>query len=134
MTTYTPNEASRLLDVPGSTLRRWAKRFSHRLSEGAQRRKRIYDEQDLDTFAAIRDLAAKNFTLDQIDARLGELVHQPGNREQRSLTLPGVLREINGLHGEIDDLRQSHADMRRRLDELERESKRSLLDRLLGRK
>lgn len=122
MTEYSPRDASRLLDVPASTIRRWAKRFSHRLSSGAQRRKRTYDQNDLDTFARIRDLSAQNYTLDEIDGMLGDIVHQTSSDQQRAITLPGVLREINGMSGRIEDHDRELRSLRQRLERLEKES------------
>lgn len=120
MSIYSPRDAQRLLDVPDSTLRRWSRRFSHRLSEGAQRRKRTYNDSDLETFARIKALTAQNYTLDTVDGMLGEIIHQPGG-DQRSLALPGVLREINGIHGTLSDHDQQLAAMRARMDQIERE-------------
>lgn len=131
MTEYTPREASRLLDVPASTIRRWAKRFSHRLSSGAQRRKRIYDQNDLDTFARIRDLSAQNHTLDEIDGMLGDIVYQT-NDHQRSLSLPGVLREINGITGRVDEHDQELKQLRQRLQKIEEDMDKPWWKRLFG--
>jgi len=73
--TYTPGYVSDFLNVPGSTLRRWAVRFEKYLSPQPPEagRHRVYSAQDLETFRTIRDLTAKGQGLKTIETILQTL-------------------------------------------------------------
>ena len=70
--TYTPGYVSDFLNVPGSTLRRWAVRFEKYLSPQPPEagRHRVYSAQDLETFRTIRDLTSKGQSLKTIENTL----------------------------------------------------------------
>ena len=72
---YTPGYVSDFLNVPGSTLRRWAVRFEKYLSLQPPEagRHRVYSAQDLETFRTIRDLTAKGQGLKTIETVLQTL-------------------------------------------------------------
>jgi len=72
---YTPGYISDFLNVPGSTLRRWAVRFEKYLSPQPPEagRHRVYSSQDLETFRTIRDLTAKGQGLKTIETVLQTL-------------------------------------------------------------
>jgi len=72
---YTPGYISDFLNVPGSTLRRWAVRFEKYLSPQPPEagRHRVYTNQDLETFRTIRDLTAKGQGLKTIETVLQTL-------------------------------------------------------------
>jgi len=72
---YTPGYISDFLNVPGSTLRRWAVRFEKYLSPQPPEagRHRVYSAQDLETFRTIRDLTAKGQGLKTIETVLQTL-------------------------------------------------------------
>ena len=69
---YTPGYISEFLNVPGSTLRRWAVRFEKYLSPQPPEagRHRVYSAQDLETFRTIRDLTSKGQSLKTIENTL----------------------------------------------------------------
>lgn len=70
--TYTPGYVSDFLNVPGSTLRRWAVRFEKYLNPQPPEagRHRVYSAQDLETFRTIRDLTSKGQSLKTIENTL----------------------------------------------------------------
>lgn len=65
---YSPGEICENLNVPASTLRRWADRFQNIISPqpGEAGRHRQYTAADFETFRQIRDLAAKGHSLRSI--------------------------------------------------------------------
>jgi DNA-binding transcriptional MerR regulator len=67
---YTPAQVQEMLDIPGSTLRYYAKRFEDQLTPRGGRKHRLYTDQDVTILSHIRDLAAANIPLDVIAGRL----------------------------------------------------------------
>ena len=65
----TPKQVSETLNVPGSTIRRWALRFENVLSKQVGK-KRVYTLQDVDTFRKIRDYSKQGKSLDNIADKL----------------------------------------------------------------
>lgn len=96
----TPTEVSDNLNIPLSTLRRWAVRFEKLLSiqPGEAGRHRVYTPGDLETFRQIRDLASKGNSLRAIENIL--TVIAPGQAapppEADPETDPGVKQAASG--------------------------------------
>ena len=73
---YSPSKAAEKLDVSPSTVRRWASVFGPHLSayaapEAGQRR--AFTEDDIATFARVKDLLAAGLSEDQVSAQLAAL-------------------------------------------------------------
>ena len=94
----TPKQVSETLNVPGSTIRRWALRFEAVLSKQVGK-KRVYTLQDVDTFRKIRDYSKQGRNLDAIEAEL--MLFMPRVKKADAVGLavhPEVLRIINELN------------------------------------
>ena len=94
----TPKQVSETLNVPGSTIRRWALRFENVLSKQVGK-KRVYTLQDVDTFRKIRDYSKQGRNLDAIEAEL--MLFMPRVKKADAVGLavhPEVLRIINELN------------------------------------
>ena len=94
----TPKQVSETLNVPGSTIRRWALRFEAVLSKQVGK-KRVYTLQDVDTFRKIRDYSKQGRNLDAIEAELMLVMPRVKKADAVGLTVhPEVLRVINELN------------------------------------
>ena len=94
----TPKQVSETLNVPGSTIRRWALRFENVLSKQVGK-KRVYTLQDVDTFRKIRDYSKQGRNLDAIEAELMLVMPRVKKSDAVGLTVhPEVLRVINELN------------------------------------
>ena len=80
----TPKQVSETLNVPGSTIRRWALRFEAVLSKQVGK-KRVYTLQDVDTFRKIRDYSKQGKSLDNIADKL-KIVSSKVDQEQKPET------------------------------------------------
>lgn len=112
----TPKQVSETLNVPSSTIRRWAVRFKDVLSK-QEGKKRIYTLEDVDTFRRIRDFSKQGRNLDAIEAELMIFKPKVEPAEEKGLMIhPEVLKvmqEINSqnialqlqvdqLHAQVD--------------------------------
>ena len=94
----TPKQVSETLNVPSSTIRRWALRFEAVLSKQVGK-KRVYTLQDVDTFRKIRDYSKQGRNLDAIEAELMLVMPRVKKSDAVGLTVhPEVLRVINELN------------------------------------
>jgi DNA-binding transcriptional MerR regulator len=94
----TPKQVSETLNVPGSTIRRWALRFEAVLSKQVGK-KRVYTLQDVDTFRKIRDYSKQGRNLDAIEAELMLVMPRVKKADAVGLTVhPEVLRVISELN------------------------------------
>ena len=80
----TPKQVSESLNVPSSTIRRWAARFEDVLSK-QDSKKRMYTMEDLDTFRKIRDYSKQGKSLDNIADKL-KIVSSKVDQEQKPET------------------------------------------------
>ena len=80
----TPKQVSESLNVPSSTIRRWAVRFEDVLSK-QDSKKRMYTMEDLDTFRKIRDYSKQGKSLDNIADKL-KIVASKVDQEQKPET------------------------------------------------
>ena len=97
----TPKQVSESLNVPSSTIRRWAVRFEDVLSK-QESKKRMYTMEDLDTFRKIRDYSKQGKSLDNIADKL-KIVSSKVNQEQKPET--GLI-----LHPELVSFMQNIAE------------------------
>src|SRR3990172_3813398 len=116
---FTPGQVSEMLDIPASSLRRYATIFAQFLDQGARRRKRLYTDQDILTLRRVRDFAAHGLTTGQIAQRLEVVeVDQPNNA---LALLPNVLREFEILHSMQSDQDQRIEQLRSEIEQLREE-------------
>ena len=97
----TPKQVSESLNVPSSTIRRWAVRFEDVLSK-QESKKRMYTMEDLDTFRKIRDYSKQGKSLDNIADKL-KIVSSKVDQEQKPET--GLI-----LHPELVSFMQNIAE------------------------
>jgi len=97
----TPKQVSESLNVPSSTIRRWAVRFEDVLSK-QDSKKRMYTMEDLDTFRKIRDYSKQGKSLDNIADKL-KIVASKVDQEQKPET--GLI-----LHPELVSFMQNIAE------------------------
>lgn len=97
----TPKQVSESLNVPSSTIRRWAVRFEDVLSK-QDSKKRMYTMEDLDTFRKIRDYSKQGKSLDNIADKL-KIVSSKVDQEQKPET--GLI-----LHPELVSFMQNIAE------------------------
>ena len=108
----TPKQVSETLNVPSSTIRRWALRFEDVLSKQVGK-KRVYTLQDVDTFRKIRDYSKQGRNLDAIEAELMLFMPRVKKADAVGLTVhPEVLRVIN-------ELNEQNVAMQLQLDKLQ---------------
>lgn len=96
---YTPNQVSEMLNIPASTVRRYASIYIDYLSfKHLPGRKREYTDQDISTMARIRDLSNDGLNLKQIKERLSIVDHQEENQISKSLELiPSIAKQLQAF-------------------------------------
>ena len=95
----TPKQVSESLNVPSSTIRRWAVRFEDVLSK-QDSKKRMYTMEDLDTFRKIRDYSKQGKSLDNIADKLKIVpakVEAEQNTETGLIVHPEVAKVLNRI-------------------------------------
>ena len=92
----TPGQVSETLNIPGSTIRRWAVRFEAVLSKQVGKR-RVYTLQDVEIFRKVRDYSKQGRNLDAIEAELKLAMPKVNKADDKSLATvhPEVLRVLN---------------------------------------
>ena len=96
----TPKQVSETLNVPSSTIRRWAVRFKDVLSK-QEGKKRIYTLEDVDTFRRIRDFSKQGRNLDAIEAELMIFKPKVEPAEEKGLMIhPEVLKVMQELNSQ----------------------------------
>ena len=96
----TPKQVSETLNVPGSTIRRWALRFEDVLSK-QEGKKRIYTLEDVDTFRRIRDFSKQGRNLDAIEAELMIFKPKVEPAEEKGLMIhPEVLKVMQEINSQ----------------------------------
>ena len=84
-----------MLEIPPSTLRRYAAMFAHKLSDQKGRIHRLYSETDVLTFQQVKRLTNQNIPLEKIADRL-EVIEEATKEDQRETLalIPGIASEI----------------------------------------
>ena len=96
----TPKQVSETLNVPSSTIRRWAVRFKDVLSK-QEGKKRIYTLEDVDTFRRIRDFSKQGRNLDAIEAELMIFKPKVEPAEEKGLMIhPEVLKVMQEINSQ----------------------------------
>lgn len=96
---YTPGQVSKMLNIPPSTLRYWAKIFKDYLSSQEGRRHRIYTEKDLLNFSRIKDDSNAGIALELIGPRLKLEQNPPAKTIESALALvPSIAAEIESAN------------------------------------
>lgn len=115
---YTPGQVSEMLKIPGSTIRLYAKLFVDYLSPQTGRKQRLYTEQDILTFARIKDLRSHHTPLDAI----GPLLQvepgtaEPAKPEETALSL------VPSIAAEIESAKSAARSALAKLDQVQQES------------
>lgn len=127
---YKPNEASKLLNIPESTLRRLALQFKDYLSPQTGR-KRHYTQRDLSILQQARDMLESGLTVKLVSARLEKITElmpdeQPTEQEPEPDNASPVLNQLavldkqySSLLSELERLRDERQVDRERLARLE---------------
>lgn len=96
----TPKQVSETLNVPSSTIRRWAVHFKDVLSK-QEGKKRIYTLEDVDTFRRIRDFSKQGRNLDAIEAELMIFKPKVEPAEEKGLMIhPEVLKVMQEINSQ----------------------------------
>lgn len=133
---FTPQQASEMLEIPASTLRRYAQHFKAQLSENAtKQRGRRYTEQDIALLAQARELINSGKTPEQaaqLLAVIGEEQPPPSTALAMIPSISQALSEaldtsralrsqVNELSERLNTSEQLLAEMAQRLSALESE-------------
>lgn len=119
----TPAQISESLNVPPSTIRRWASIFEHHLSP-RKGKKRKYTSSDLDVFRRIKEFSNSGYSLDKIDGMLA-VVEKPKDKTTALLSLADFTQSLELAHNQIAQLSQALLDQQNKLiDKLEEQSAR----------
>lgn len=111
----TPKQVSDSLNVPPSTIRRWASRFEIHLSP-RRGKKRVYTTSDLDVFRRIRDYSASGFSLERISELL-DVVEKPIDESKDLLVLADFVQAIESAHNTIAEMRTQLEDQSAKIDD-----------------
>ena len=112
----TPAQVSESINVPSSTIRRWAARFENNLSP-RKGKKRMYTITDLDTFRKIRDLSAAGHGLDNI-AQMLNVIEKP-SEETAILSLTDFVQSLELAHSTMSQLQDRINSQDDRIKQLE---------------
>ena len=119
---FTPGTTSELLSIPSSTLRRYAVLYAPFLSSGANKRRRIYTQPDLDTLARIKELLTEGTLIKDVspilESEQGKTIDQDQN-ESTALTLPGLIVQIQDMQAAFDSQAAQIDQLQKRLDWIE---------------
>lgn len=102
MAMITPAQVTESLNVPASTVRRWAAQFKDFLST-QQGKKRMYTVTDVDVFRRIRDLSAQGYSLKRI-AEMLPVVEPAPNESTALMTVADFTRSLESAHETIAHL------------------------------
>lgn len=114
----TPAEVCQSLNLPPSTLRRWATIFDGQLSrKWSPGQKRKYTLDDLNLFRKVQELSEAGHRIDQIKSLVG--VVQSDNTDDKALMIPPqVAKALELTDIRILQLQQQLADQQKKIDYL----------------
>ena len=123
---YSPGEVSNYLNIPSSTLRRYARLFKEYLSPSAQRRRRKYTTIDLEIFEKIKTLSAEGVLIDEMGPLLAEMpidhaeiILEDDSKESSRAIVPvnpEVIRNFANVDNKLDQLLAEIAQLRADLE------------------
>lgn len=113
----TPSQVSESLNVPASTIRRWAARFEKHLSL-RKGKKRSYTISDLDTFRKIRDLSNNGHGLKKI-AEMLDVVEIPEDQSTALMNLADFVQALEMVNANMLQLQDKLIDQDQRIKDLE---------------
>lgn len=153
---YTPAKVQKMLGLPPSTLRRYSVLFQDFLSESAKSgRKRSYTSGDIAVIQQAKELSSQGMTIQDITKKLDEyresIIDQSESQQEETITslaLPRILSEleklaednkrravqINELRDQLAQERTDREQLAQRLEALEAERRKGLLERIFKRK
>jgi len=113
----TPSQVSESLNVPASTIRRWAARFEKHLSP-RKGKKRSYTIDDLNTFRKIRDLSNSGHSLNKISEML-DVVEIPEDKTTGLMNLADFVQAFEMVNANMLQLQDKLDDQDQRIKDLE---------------
>lgn len=113
----TPGQVSESINVPASTVRRWAAKFERHLSP-RKGKKRSYTTTDLDTFRKIRDLSNSGHGLKQIAAML-DVVEIPEDKSTGLMNLADFVQAFEIANAKMSQLQDRIDNQDDRIKQLE---------------
>ena len=113
----TPGQASETLNVPPSTLRRWAKKFEDFLSPQTGSH-RAYTLEDINTFRKIRDLLANGQTYKSIKEQLN-IVETPKDQTKALATIPDLIQALQFASDQLANMKSQMDRQDERIKALE---------------
>lgn len=118
---YTPNQVSEMLNIPASTVRRYASLYKDYLSfKHHKGRKREYSDQDIITLGKVRDLSNEGLTHKDIKDRLNIVDLQEENPVTKSLELiPSIAKQLQAFADYQHNTNEKIDSLSNRIDELE---------------
>lgn len=127
---YSPGEVSKMLGIPGSTLRRYVAEFGAHLSPNARKlRGRSFSEDDLAIVYKIRELASQGVSLDHIEPQLAEALEHHARHdadEQPPTVALAIVARVSEKLDSFEDVLEKQAamiaDLQARLITLEAEA------------
>jgi DNA-binding transcriptional MerR regulator len=124
-TMYTPDQVSEMLQVPLSTLRRYASQYSKHLSEHTKQRKRRYTEQDITILARARELLSNGHSPGEVNNLLSVISTEEQAPESTIALIPSIsealteaLDTARTLRAEVDNHEQRISDYEHKLSEI----------------
>lgn len=117
---FTPKQASEMLSIPVSTLRRYSVDYAQHMSESARpaRGKRHYTDQDILTLKKIRELVSSKHNPDDIN-RLLVIVDDHQDHPSALALLPDIQQAFEDIRSMLANERSERERLSQRLDELE---------------
>jgi len=124
---FSPGQASELLEIPPSTLRRYAKLFEKYLSEGARKKRRTYTETDLSKLKQIKELLDAGSTIKEVPDQLGKTLEVQKEDTSTALALPGLIEQLKEFQSifeqqqqEIEEHKQALIYLAKRFKQIEK--------------
>ena len=103
---FTPSQVSAMLEIPASSLRRYAVQFAPYLSRaGNQSRRRAYTQNDVLVFKRIRELTGQGVPLEEVASRLQIVENEPPEKNALAL-VPEIAAEFQRLASQVARLPQ----------------------------
>lgn len=123
---FTPSQASSMLKIPSSTLRRYANQFKMHLSEHARReRGRRYTEQDIAILSRARELLNEGHSPDKANELLSLVAEEQPSPDNTLALIPSISQALSealdtarALRIEVSELHQKQSATDTTLSEL----------------